>query len=181
MGQWLWDVENVRNELIRGETGWSTFEEREAKAMVKWMLKVVFEENLVSEIGRACLIELECKPRWWSRCRHMCSKFGLFELVNLIWLREESLNGMVKLGMNVNGEFGKKHICNRIRKVGKQVSKNGFNDTEREKEYVQMIECPRNERFAYGSVGARVRLMVRGGCFPVRGSEGMKWKYDDVD
>ena len=26
MGRWLWDV---RNELIRGETGWSTFEERE--------------------------------------------------------------------------------------------------------------------------------------------------------
>ena len=53
MGRWLWDVGNVRNELIRGETGWSTFEEREAKAMVKWMLRVVFEENLVSEIGRA--------------------------------------------------------------------------------------------------------------------------------
>ena len=26
MGRWLWDVENVRNELIRGETDWSTFE-----------------------------------------------------------------------------------------------------------------------------------------------------------
>ena len=26
MGRWLWDV---RNELIRGETGWITFEERE--------------------------------------------------------------------------------------------------------------------------------------------------------
>ena len=85
MGRWLWDVGNVRNELIRGETGWSTFEEREAKSMVKWMLKVVFEENLVSEIGSACLIELGCKSRWWSRCRHICSKFGLFELVNLIW------------------------------------------------------------------------------------------------
>ena len=24
-----WDVGNVRNELIGGETGWSTFEERE--------------------------------------------------------------------------------------------------------------------------------------------------------
>ena len=46
--------------------------------MVKWMLKLVFEENLVSEIGRACLIELGCKSRWWSRCRHICSKFGLF-------------------------------------------------------------------------------------------------------
>ena len=29
----------------------STFEEIEAKSVVKLMLKVVFEENLVSEIG----------------------------------------------------------------------------------------------------------------------------------
>ena len=72
--------------------------------MVKWMLRVVFEENLVSEIGRACLIEIGCKSRWWSRCRHICSKFGLLKLVNLICLREESVNGMVNLGMNVDGE-----------------------------------------------------------------------------
>ena len=31
--------------------------------MVKWMLKVGFEEYFVSEIGRACLIELGCKSR----------------------------------------------------------------------------------------------------------------------
>ena len=49
MSRWLWDVGNVRNKLIRGETGWSTFEERKAKAMVKWILRVVFEENMVSE------------------------------------------------------------------------------------------------------------------------------------
>ena len=77
MGRWLWDVGNVRNELIREETGRGTFEDREAKAMMKWMLKVVFEENLVSEIGRSCLIELGCKSRWWSRCRNICSKFWL--------------------------------------------------------------------------------------------------------
>ena len=47
---------------------------------------------------------------------------------------------------------------------------NGFNDTEREKEYVRMKD---------GSVGARVRLMVREGCLPARGSEMMTWKYDD--
>ena len=58
MGRWLWNVVNVRNELIRVETVWSTFDEREAKAMVKWVLRVVFEENMVSEIGRACLIEI---------------------------------------------------------------------------------------------------------------------------
>ena len=55
---WKEMVERQQFELIRGETGWSTFEEREAKAMVKWMLRVVFEENMVSEIGRACLIEI---------------------------------------------------------------------------------------------------------------------------
>ena len=35
MGRWIWDVEN---KLIRGDTGWR---EREAKAMVKWMLGVL--------------------------------------------------------------------------------------------------------------------------------------------
>ena len=30
------DVVNVKNQLIRGETGRSSFEEREAKAMVSW-------------------------------------------------------------------------------------------------------------------------------------------------
>ena len=28
MGRWLWDVGSVRNELNRGEIGWSGFEER---------------------------------------------------------------------------------------------------------------------------------------------------------
>ena len=107
-GMW---VGNVRNELIRGETRWSTFEEREAKAMVKWMLRVVFEENMVSENGRACQIEIGCKSRWWSRCRHICSKYGLLELVNLICLREVSVNGMVNVGMNVEREGWKKYIC----------------------------------------------------------------------
>ena len=101
--------------------------------MVKWMLKVVFQEKLVSEIGSACLIEIGGKSIWWSLCRHICSKF---ELVNLIWLREVSLNGIVKLGMNVNGEFWKKHICKRIREVGNQAWKNGFNGPRSEKECV---------------------------------------------
>ena len=167
------------NELIRGETGWSTFEEREAKAMVKWMLRVVFEENLVSEIGRACLIEIGCKSRWWSRCRHICNKSGLLEFVNLICLREVSVNGIVNLGMNVEREGWKKYICERIHESGRRAWKDGFNDTEREKEYVRMKESQRNESFADGSVGARVRLMVRGGYLHLRGSERMTWKYDD--
>ena len=60
------------------------------------------------------------------------------ELVNHICLREVSLNGMVKLGMNMNGEFWKKHICRRIREVGKQAWKDVFNYADREKEYGRM-------------------------------------------
>ena len=33
MGRWLWDVGNVRNELIRGETGWSIYEGGEGKGI----------------------------------------------------------------------------------------------------------------------------------------------------
>ena len=39
--------------------------------MVKWMLKVVFDENLVSEIGKACVIEFGCKSKWRLRCRYI--------------------------------------------------------------------------------------------------------------
>ena len=104
--------------------------------MVKWMLRVVFEENMVSEIGRACLSEIGCKSRWWSRCRHICSKFGLLGLVNLICTREVSVNGMVNLGMNVEREGWKKYICERIQESGRRAWKDVFNNTEREKEYV---------------------------------------------
>ena len=143
--------------------------------MVKWMLRVVFEESLVSEIGRACLIEVGCKSRWWSRYKYICSKFGLIELVNLIWLREVSVNEMVNLWMNVDGEGWEKYICERIQEGGRRALKDGVNDTEREKEYVRMKENQRNESFADRSFGAGVRLMVRGGCFSVRGSERMAW------
>ena len=42
-----------------------------------------------------------------------------------------------------------------------------------------MKSQPKNIKYANGSMGARVRLMVRGGCLPVRGFKGMEWKYDD--
>ena len=38
---------------------------------------------------------------------------------------------------------------------------------------------PTNEKYANGSVGARVRLMVRGGSLPVRGSKVIEWEYND--
>ena len=45
--------------------------------------------------------------------------------------------------------------------------------------FVQMKESARNDSFADASLGAEVRLMVREGCFPMRGSARMPWNYDD--
>ena len=50
VGRWLWEVGNVRNELVRGESGWSSFAEREVKCIVDWLLRIVYEESLVSDI-----------------------------------------------------------------------------------------------------------------------------------
>ena len=112
-----------------------------------------FEGNLMSEIGRACLMETGCKSRWWTRCRHTCTKFRLIELVNLILLRDVSVNAMMSIVMKMDKKVRKKYICERIHEVGRQSWKNGFNDTERKKEYVEMKRWPKNESFADGSVG----------------------------
>ena len=75
------------DELVRGESGWSSFAEREVKCIVDWLLKIVYEESLVYDIGRACLMEVGYTSRWWARRNHVCDKFGLWKLVNLLWLR----------------------------------------------------------------------------------------------
>ena len=35
------------------------------------------------------------------------------------------------------------------------------------------------KKYVDRSVGAMVRMMVRGGCLPVRGNTRMSWMYDD--
>ena len=75
---------------------------------------MVFEDNLILEMDRACLIETGCKSRWWTRCRHICTKFELMELVNIILLRDVSVNGMVSIGKKMDRKVWKKYICERI-------------------------------------------------------------------
>ena len=53
---------------MRGESGWSSFVEREVKCIVDGLLRIVYEESLVSDIGRACLMEVGYKSRLWAKC-----------------------------------------------------------------------------------------------------------------
>ena len=179
MGRWLWQLENVRNELIRGETGWSTFSEREAKAVSDWLLRMIFNRSVISEIGNACLVELGGKSRWWARCRHVCGKFGLDDLVNVTWLGDISVKGLENLGLNLDYKEWRKQMHEKIESSGRDTWRKGFNEESmREREYMEKKSQPRYEKYVREIMGARVRLMLRGGCLQVRGDEKMRWKYE---
>ena len=51
---------------------------------------------------------------------------------------------------------------------------------KREQQYLQVKSQPTNEKYGNGSVGARGRLMFRGGCLPVRGSKGIEWNRNTM-
>ena len=138
------------------------------KCIVDWLLKIVYEESLVSDIGRACLMEVGYKSICWARCNHVCDKFGLWELVNLLWLININKEGMAMLGMKYDRNVWKKTFVARIQEYGRRRWRNGFGIHEREQQYVHMKSQPKNEKHENGSVGARVRLMVSGGCLLVR-------------
>ena len=49
------------------------------------------------------------------------------------------------------------------------------------KEYAHMKAAPGYEKYADGTVGASVRIMVRGGCLPMITNPSMNWKYEGND
>ena len=118
-------------------------------------------------------MEIGYKSRWRTTCTHLCKKFGLLELVNLLWLRNISKEEMAILGMEYDSNVWNKIIVDRIKEYGRRWWINDFGINEIEQEYIHVNIQPN------GSVGARGRLMARRGCLPVRGSNGIKWKYDD--
>ena len=40
LGRWIWEVGKVRNEIVRGESGWSSFAEREVTCIMYWLLRI---------------------------------------------------------------------------------------------------------------------------------------------
>ncbi|ELT94825.1 hypothetical protein CAPTEDRAFT_210721 [Capitella teleta] len=58
-GRWMWRLEKtVRNAAVHGESGRSSFWEREVKAKVAFVVRMLEEDGLVARVGRACLMEI---------------------------------------------------------------------------------------------------------------------------
>ena len=99
------------------------------KCIVDWLIRIVYEESLVSDIGGACLMEVGYKSRWWATSNHVCDKFGLWELVNLLWLRNNNKEGMAMLVMKYDRNVYKKTF---VQEYGGRQWRNGFGINERE-------------------------------------------------
>ena len=67
----------------------------------------------------------------------------------------------------------------RIKLVGRRIWMNNCGNSDRLQEYALKKQLHMLDKYVDGSVGAMVRMMVRGGCLPVRGDTRMSWKYND--
>ena len=117
--------------------------------------------------------------RWWARCRHICGKYGLDDLLNVTWLRDISVQGLMSLGLCLDSKKWKKETHEKIESKGRDIWRRGFNrENMREQEYLEKKPQPMSVEYARYGADALVRLMVRGGCMQVRAEECMRWKYD---
>ena len=148
MGRWLWGVDGVKNECIRGETGWSTFLEREAKSKIEWIRRVIFEENIMSEIGRACILEIGFKSKWWKREKFLCNKFEFNDMVNLLILRLLNVDGLQRLHLRTDPMYWKSFIPAQVKDVGRRMWVDELMKKDRTKEYVQLKCVPTAEKYA---------------------------------
>ena len=78
-------------------------------------------------------------------------------------------DGVDKLGMSVNNKAWMKFADEKIKLIGCKIWMNNCGNSERLQEYAFKKQLPMIEKYVDGSVGAMVKMMVRGCCSPVRG------------
>ena len=180
MGRWLWwSGRNVSNALIREETGWSTFKEREAKAKLDWVCRVMFEDGPVSKIGRATIAELGTKSRWWRRVNEIAHMVGLDDIINLIALERVNENGLQRLGLTTDRKIWKGELTDKVKKWGQRKWWEDMGNSSEMREYRQWKKIPYMEEYAQAGEGARTRMLFRGGYLPLRGNRKFLWRNRD--
>ena len=177
MGRWLWSSgQNVSNALIRGEIGWSTFKEREAKVKLDWFRRIIFEEGPVSKIGRATVAELGTVSKWWRRVDEIADMIGLGDLMNLIALKRVNTDGLNRLGMDSSEKEWIAKINKCVETWGQIKWRESMGNSIEMEEYRNWKSIPALEEYANGSEAARIRMLLRGGYLPLRGNEKFGWR-----
>jgi hypothetical protein len=179
-GRWLWGVErSVRNGCIQGETGWSSFEEREARAKMAYVRKIYKGGSLVAEVGRGALLELGQKSPWWREIGRIANRYDLDGLHYLLKYRRVSDEGqrLARIPVEWLSFLDEEWFRERVWELSSRRWVESLQSTARTRQYASLKREPRMEEYADGGVGARVRMMVRGDSLLVRECANVRWKY----
>ena len=180
MGRWLWaSGMNVSNALIRGEIGWSTFKEREAKVKLDWVWRVIFEEGPVSRIGRASVAELGTTSKWWRRVYEIAVMVGLEDLMNIIAVKRVNRDGLERLELTTDTLRWRTEMKDRVEKWGLHKWREDMGNSAEMVEYKNWKKIPAKEGYANSGAGAKVRMLLRGGYLPLRGNRKFQWRGAD--
>lgn len=146
-----------------------------------YVRKVLFGSDITSEIGRASLRELGTRSPWWKRVE----KFALLtlqdEVFYLIASKEMTEEGIQWAGLSQEERknLEKEGMEKKIEAHGRDEWRNMLQGTERTRRYAEWKGRVKLERYADGSTGARVRMMVRGDSLLVRSNPNVAWKYGE--
>lgn len=184
----------MRNGVVHGETGWSTFWEREAKDRVGFLVRVLEGRDFVGKVGRACVEEIGVAAKWWRDMVSLGRKLKVEALSKGVWRKKMSLDGLAEIGVTEIQleKMRQKELVARIRAEGKITWEKSLEKTpgrrteeadqrrdERIGRYLEEKGIPKLETYANGSDGAKVRMMCRGDSLPVRMNNIVAWKYGE--
>ena len=177
IARFLWRTgKGITNRGLRGETGLSTFGEREAKAKTAVLSRIVFEDSLMSKVGRWSLKEIGGRSRWWRRVTHIAKEYGLREVTGLFELRCATVRALASVcGRQPESEKWRGELKALVEREGRQKWMREKRASEEPGLYREK-EAPAFEAYADDSMGARVRMMLRCGALPVGAAKCQEWK-----
>jgi hypothetical protein len=162
---------------IRGECGWSTFEQREAKAKLKYLVKLVhLDEKDPRRLVLEYVVRNKCGSSWVRRVRFLARKWDLEEWSELCGAGDLGYWGMRAAGVGSGGRlWWSREVERRVDGEGLRMWRNqmrdggvldraGYRDYKRE---------PRWEIGVRG-VGGVVLAKIRGGVLEVADNPFMR-------
>ncbi|ELU11726.1 hypothetical protein CAPTEDRAFT_198596 [Capitella teleta] len=145
----------------------------EVKAKVAFVVRVLEEDGLVARVGRACLVEIGVRSKWWKKIGKMTEELGVDVLLNLVWLRRMSAIGVAEMEIceDERKRMRKVELERRVQEVGRIRWEEQLQRNERPRRYAQEKGEMKLEAYADGQEGAGVKLMMRGDCLPLVSSK----------
>ena len=154
-------------EAIRGEMGWSSFEERLMKGKLKWKIRIerMDDNRWVKRISR----EAGVNCRWMRNCVGIMNKGGLFR----VWNPNGEDRNEWKLAYNQGDrtEYDEKDwkvfINNRIKEYGLEKWRRGIENKGSLHRY-RKKKCPSKEDFYVGDWASSLLFKARAGSLELK-------------